>query len=128
WNVKSVSAMCAKCVMIDKHDLCVLKSVAKPLKKTVTFESIKKNGLPYHPTRRKKTISKHPAHLNLGSGPSLFHGPKALSIDTLDADNSGGPRFCLYQAATAPTSIATAWRSSSLIRTTTNQNVLQIDI
>lgn len=51
-----------------------------------------------------------------------------LSIDTLDADNSGGPRFCLYQAATAPTSIATAWRSSSLIRTTTNQNVLQIDI
>lgn len=51
-----------------------------------------------------------------------------LSIDTLDADNSGGPRFCLYQAATAPTSIATAWRSSSLIRTTTKKNVLQIDI
>nr|GFC35539.1 hypothetical protein [Tanacetum cinerariifolium] len=41
-NVKSVSAMCAKCVMIDKHDLCVLKSVAKPLKKTVAFESNKK--------------------------------------------------------------------------------------
>nr|GFB15922.1 hypothetical protein [Tanacetum cinerariifolium] len=29
-NVKSVSAMCAKCVMIEKHDLCVPKSVAKP--------------------------------------------------------------------------------------------------
>nr|GEX54509.1 integrase, catalytic region, zinc finger, CCHC-type, peptidase aspartic, catalytic [Tanacetum cinerariifolium] len=42
WNVKSVFAMCAKCVMIDKHDLCVLKSVAKPLKKTVASESIKK--------------------------------------------------------------------------------------
>nr|GEV62215.1 integrase, catalytic region, zinc finger, CCHC-type, peptidase aspartic, catalytic [Tanacetum cinerariifolium] len=41
-NVKSVSAMCAKCVMIDKHDLCVSKSVAKPLKKTVASESIKK--------------------------------------------------------------------------------------
>nr|GFA86726.1 retrovirus-related Pol polyprotein from transposon TNT 1-94 [Tanacetum cinerariifolium] len=41
-NVKSVSAMCAKCVMIDKHDLCVPKSVAKPLKKTVASESIKK--------------------------------------------------------------------------------------
>nr|GFD48282.1 hypothetical protein [Tanacetum cinerariifolium] len=34
-NVKSVSAMCDKCVLIDKHDLCVLKYVAKPLKKTV---------------------------------------------------------------------------------------------
>nr|GFD29241.1 hypothetical protein [Tanacetum cinerariifolium] len=34
-NVKSVSAMCAKCVMIDTYDLCVPKSVAKPLKKTV---------------------------------------------------------------------------------------------
>nr|GFC45174.1 integrase, catalytic region, zinc finger, CCHC-type, peptidase aspartic, catalytic [Tanacetum cinerariifolium] len=41
-NVKSVSAMCAKCVMIDKHDLCVSKSVAKPLRKTVASESIKK--------------------------------------------------------------------------------------
>nr|GFD44159.1 hypothetical protein [Tanacetum cinerariifolium] len=41
-NVKSVSTMCAKCVMIDKHDLCVHKSVAKPLKKTVASESIKK--------------------------------------------------------------------------------------
>nr|GFC39929.1 retrovirus-related Pol polyprotein from transposon TNT 1-94 [Tanacetum cinerariifolium] len=41
-NVKYVSAMCAKCVMIDKHDLCVPKYVAKPLKKTVASESIKK--------------------------------------------------------------------------------------
>nr|GFC62323.1 hypothetical protein [Tanacetum cinerariifolium] len=41
-NVKSVSAMCPKCVMIDTHDLCVPKSVAKPLRKTVASESIKK--------------------------------------------------------------------------------------
>nr|GFC93527.1 integrase, catalytic region, zinc finger, CCHC-type, peptidase aspartic, catalytic [Tanacetum cinerariifolium] len=41
-NVKSVSAMCDKCAMIDKHDLCVLNSVAKPLKKTVASESNKK--------------------------------------------------------------------------------------
>nr|GFB28535.1 putative ribonuclease H-like domain-containing protein [Tanacetum cinerariifolium] len=41
-NVKSVSAMCDKCVMIDKHDLCVLNNVAKPLKKTVASESNKK--------------------------------------------------------------------------------------
>nr|GFB03023.1 hypothetical protein [Tanacetum cinerariifolium] len=27
-NVKSVSAMCDKCVLIDKHDMCVLKYVA----------------------------------------------------------------------------------------------------
>nr|GFC68714.1 integrase, catalytic region, zinc finger, CCHC-type, peptidase aspartic, catalytic [Tanacetum cinerariifolium] len=31
--------MCAKHVMIDKHDMCVLKSVAKPLKKTAVSES-----------------------------------------------------------------------------------------
>nr|GFC66312.1 hypothetical protein [Tanacetum cinerariifolium] len=41
-NVKSVSAVCAKCVMTEKHDLCVPKSVAKPLRKTVASESIKK--------------------------------------------------------------------------------------
>nr|GFC78248.1 hypothetical protein [Tanacetum cinerariifolium] len=41
-NVKSVSAMCAKCMMIDKHDLYALNSVAKPLKKTVVSESNKK--------------------------------------------------------------------------------------
>nr|GFC95097.1 hypothetical protein [Tanacetum cinerariifolium] len=38
-NVKSVSAMCDKCVIIEKHDLCVPKSVAKSLKKTVASES-----------------------------------------------------------------------------------------
>nr|GFA91036.1 integrase, catalytic region, zinc finger, CCHC-type, peptidase aspartic, catalytic [Tanacetum cinerariifolium] len=31
-NVKSVSPMCDKCVLIDEHDMCALKSVAKPLK------------------------------------------------------------------------------------------------
>nr|GFD32654.1 hypothetical protein [Tanacetum cinerariifolium] len=41
-NVKSVSTMCVKCVMTDKHDVCVPKSVAKPITKTVASESIKK--------------------------------------------------------------------------------------
>nr|GFB35176.1 integrase, catalytic region, zinc finger, CCHC-type, peptidase aspartic, catalytic [Tanacetum cinerariifolium] len=41
-NVKFVSDMCDKCVLIDKHDMCVLKSVAKPIKRTVTSESNKK--------------------------------------------------------------------------------------
>nr|GFC98843.1 hypothetical protein [Tanacetum cinerariifolium] len=41
-NVKSVSAICDKCVLRDKHDMCLLKSVAKPLKETVALESNKK--------------------------------------------------------------------------------------
>nr|GEX43631.1 hypothetical protein [Tanacetum cinerariifolium] len=39
---KSVSAMCDKCVLFDKHDMCVLNSVAKPIKRTVASESNKK--------------------------------------------------------------------------------------
>nr|GFB12082.1 hypothetical protein [Tanacetum cinerariifolium] len=41
-NVKSIFAMCDKRVMIDKHDLYVLKYVAKPLRKIVASESNKK--------------------------------------------------------------------------------------
>nr|GEV90798.1 retrovirus-related Pol polyprotein from transposon TNT 1-94 [Tanacetum cinerariifolium] len=41
-NVKSISAMCDKCVLHDKHDMCVLKSVAKPIKRIVSSESNKK--------------------------------------------------------------------------------------
>nr|GEU65406.1 integrase, catalytic region, zinc finger, CCHC-type, peptidase aspartic, catalytic [Tanacetum cinerariifolium] len=41
-NVKYVSAMCDKCMLHDKHDMCVLTSVAKPLKKTVALESNQK--------------------------------------------------------------------------------------
>nr|GEZ92184.1 integrase, catalytic region, zinc finger, CCHC-type, peptidase aspartic, catalytic [Tanacetum cinerariifolium] len=40
-NIKSVSAMCDKCVLQDKHDMCVLKSVAKPYKETFALESNK---------------------------------------------------------------------------------------
>nr|GFA05297.1 retrovirus-related Pol polyprotein from transposon TNT 1-94 [Tanacetum cinerariifolium] len=42
FNVKSVSAKCDSCVLIDKHAMCVLKSVAKPLKETVSLKSNKK--------------------------------------------------------------------------------------
>nr|GEX84891.1 hypothetical protein [Tanacetum cinerariifolium] len=48
-NVKYVSAMCDKCVLIDKHDMCVLISVAKPLKETVASES---NNKPRNFTRK----------------------------------------------------------------------------
>nr|GEY55664.1 retrovirus-related Pol polyprotein from transposon TNT 1-94 [Tanacetum cinerariifolium] len=34
-NVKTVSTMCDKCVLIDEHAICVLNSVDKPIKKTV---------------------------------------------------------------------------------------------
>nr|GFA86217.1 hypothetical protein [Tanacetum cinerariifolium] len=53
-NVKSVSAMCDKCVLIDKHDMCILKYVAKPLKETVASESNKK---PRNNTLNVKSIS-----------------------------------------------------------------------
>nr|GFA08577.1 hypothetical protein [Tanacetum cinerariifolium] len=41
-NAKSVCATCDTCVLNDKHDMCVLKSVAKPPKETVASESNKK--------------------------------------------------------------------------------------
>nr|GFA35844.1 retrovirus-related Pol polyprotein from transposon TNT 1-94 [Tanacetum cinerariifolium] len=41
-NVKFVSVMCDKCVLHDKHDMCVLNSVAKPLKETAASKSNKK--------------------------------------------------------------------------------------
>nr|GEW43120.1 Gag-Pol polyprotein [Tanacetum cinerariifolium] len=41
-NVNFVYATCAKCVLNDKHDMCVLNSVAKPFKKTVDSESNQK--------------------------------------------------------------------------------------
>nr|GEU69730.1 hypothetical protein [Tanacetum cinerariifolium] len=34
-NVNYMCATCDKCVLHDKHDMCVLNSVAKPIKKTV---------------------------------------------------------------------------------------------
>nr|GFC43993.1 hypothetical protein [Tanacetum cinerariifolium] len=48
-NVKSVSAMCDKCVLHDKHDIYVMKSVAKPLKEIVASES---NNKPRNFTRK----------------------------------------------------------------------------
>nr|GEZ27190.1 hypothetical protein [Tanacetum cinerariifolium] len=41
-NVNSVCATCDTCVLNDKHDMCVLNSVAKPTKKTVASESNQK--------------------------------------------------------------------------------------
>nr|GEY50184.1 retrovirus-related Pol polyprotein from transposon TNT 1-94 [Tanacetum cinerariifolium] len=42
-NVNSVSAMCDKYVLNGKHDMCVLNSVTKPIKRTVASESNQKS-------------------------------------------------------------------------------------
>nr|GFC98101.1 hypothetical protein [Tanacetum cinerariifolium] len=63
-NVKSVSAMRAKCVMIEKHDLCVPKYVAKPLRKTVASESIKKPRNNDTMTSRRSNVSNTPLSSN----------------------------------------------------------------
>nr|GEW32015.1 integrase, catalytic region, zinc finger, CCHC-type, peptidase aspartic, catalytic [Tanacetum cinerariifolium] len=55
-NVNSASSMCDKCVLNDKHDMCVLNSVAKPIKRTVASES---NQKPKNITRKLyKRVSK----------------------------------------------------------------------
>nr|GFA70264.1 hypothetical protein [Tanacetum cinerariifolium] len=41
-NVNSVCATCDKCVLNNKHDMCVLTSVAKPIRKIVSFKSNQK--------------------------------------------------------------------------------------
>nr|GEV82534.1 hypothetical protein [Tanacetum cinerariifolium] len=61
-NVNSVCATCDTCVLNDKHDMRVLNSVAKPLKKTVDSES---NQKPRNITRKlyeciSKTCSWYP--------------------------------------------------------------------
>nr|GEX42110.1 integrase, catalytic region, zinc finger, CCHC-type, peptidase aspartic, catalytic [Tanacetum cinerariifolium] len=48
-NVNSVCATCDKCVLNDKHNMCVLNSVEKPIKKTVASES---NQKPRNLTRK----------------------------------------------------------------------------
>nr|GEZ79914.1 integrase, catalytic region, zinc finger, CCHC-type, peptidase aspartic, catalytic [Tanacetum cinerariifolium] len=48
-NVKYVCATCDTCVLNDKHDMCVLESVAKPIKKTGASES---NMKPRNLTRK----------------------------------------------------------------------------
>nr|GEW34642.1 hypothetical protein [Tanacetum cinerariifolium] len=48
-NVNSVCATCDICVLNDKHDMCVLNSVAKPIKKSVASES---NQKPRNITRK----------------------------------------------------------------------------
>nr|GEU45658.1 hypothetical protein [Tanacetum cinerariifolium] len=48
-NVNFMCATCDKCVLNDKHDMCVLNSVPKPLKKIVASES---NQKPKNITRK----------------------------------------------------------------------------
>nr|GEW92472.1 integrase, catalytic region, zinc finger, CCHC-type, peptidase aspartic, catalytic [Tanacetum cinerariifolium] len=57
-NVKSIFAMCDKCVLIDKHAMCVLHSVDKPIKKTLIeiFLFIIDSGCSKHMTGNLKLL------------------------------------------------------------------------
>nr|GEV42661.1 retrovirus-related Pol polyprotein from transposon TNT 1-94 [Tanacetum cinerariifolium] len=57
-NVNFVSATCDKCVLNDKHDMCVLNSIAKPLKKIVIeiVLFIVDSGCSKHMTRNLKLL------------------------------------------------------------------------
>nr|GFC55633.1 integrase, catalytic region, zinc finger, CCHC-type, peptidase aspartic, catalytic [Tanacetum cinerariifolium] len=54
----SVFAMCDKCVLIDKHDMCVLNSVAKPIKRTLVeiVLFIVDSGCSKHMTKNLKLL------------------------------------------------------------------------
>nr|GEV17092.1 hypothetical protein [Tanacetum cinerariifolium] len=54
-NVKYVSAMCDKCVLIDKHDMCVLKSVAKPL--NWWYSKFTPSGYKWKPKSGKENVN-----------------------------------------------------------------------
>nr|GFB43341.1 integrase, catalytic region, zinc finger, CCHC-type, peptidase aspartic, catalytic [Tanacetum cinerariifolium] len=49
-NVNSMCVTCDKCVLHDKHNMCVLNSVAKPIKRTIASES---NQKPRNFTRKQ---------------------------------------------------------------------------
>nr|GEY99848.1 integrase, catalytic region, zinc finger, CCHC-type, peptidase aspartic, catalytic [Tanacetum cinerariifolium] len=51
-NVNSVFAMCDKCVLNDKNDMCVPNSVAKPLKRTFT-----PSGYKWKPKSGKENVN-----------------------------------------------------------------------
>nr|GFC37486.1 integrase, catalytic region, zinc finger, CCHC-type, peptidase aspartic, catalytic [Tanacetum cinerariifolium] len=57
-NVNSVSAMCDKGVLIDKHDMCVFNSVAKPIMKILVeiVLFIVDSGCSKHMTRNLKLL------------------------------------------------------------------------
>nr|GEY59215.1 integrase, catalytic region, zinc finger, CCHC-type, peptidase aspartic, catalytic [Tanacetum cinerariifolium] len=105
-NVKSISAMCDKCVLNDKHDMCVLKSVAKPIKRTVASESNKK---PRNFTRKiyehvSKTCSwwKSTCFIHDLKGNDLLSGSRGTDLYwiTLQDTNSPNP-ICLVAKATS---------------------------
>nr|GEX95460.1 hypothetical protein [Tanacetum cinerariifolium] len=74
-NVNFVSATCGKCVLNEKHDMCVLNSVAKPLKKTVASES---NQKPRNITRKLyERVSKAFSWWYLKFTPSYKWKPKS---------------------------------------------------
>nr|GEX26501.1 integrase, catalytic region, zinc finger, CCHC-type, peptidase aspartic, catalytic [Tanacetum cinerariifolium] len=105
-NVKSVCATCDTCVLIVKHDMCVLKSIAKPIKETVSSKSNKK---PRNFTRKlyervnlEVAFRKSTCYIRDLKENDLLtgsHGTDLYSI-TLQDTNSPNP-ICLIDKATS---------------------------
>nr|GFB02795.1 retrovirus-related Pol polyprotein from transposon TNT 1-94 [Tanacetum cinerariifolium] len=90
-NVKSISAMCAKCVMIDKHDLCVPKSVAKPLKKQLSL----------NPSRNLETM-KSTCYIHDLKGNDLLIGSRGMDLYSITSQDTTSPNLiCLMAKASS---------------------------
>nr|GEZ89857.1 hypothetical protein [Tanacetum cinerariifolium] len=100
-NVKSVFAMCDKCVLHDKHDMCVLKS-----KETVDSESNKK---PRNFTRKlyervSKTCSwwKSTCFIRDLKGNDLLTGSHGMNLYLITLQDTNSPNLiCLMAKATS---------------------------
>nr|GFB19383.1 hypothetical protein [Tanacetum cinerariifolium] len=117
-NVKSVS-ICDKYVLHDKHDTCVLQSVAKPIKRIVASESNKK---PRNFTRKiyknvRKTCSwwypkstpsgyiwkpkSRTENVNL-NGNNLLSGSRRTDLYSITLQDTNSPNsICLMTKATS---------------------------
>nr|GEY12102.1 hypothetical protein [Tanacetum cinerariifolium] len=104
-NVNSVSAMCDKYVLHDKHDMCVLNSVEKPIKKTVVSESNKK---PRNFTRKlyervSKTCSwKLTCFIRDLKGNDFLTGSRGMDLYSITLQDTNSPNpICLMAKATS---------------------------
>nr|GFB10840.1 integrase, catalytic region, zinc finger, CCHC-type, peptidase aspartic, catalytic [Tanacetum cinerariifolium] len=105
-NVNYVSAMYDKCVLIDKHAMCVLNSVAKPIMRTVASESNKK---PRNFTRKlyesvSKTCSwwKSTCFIRDLKGNDLLTGSRGTDFYSITLQDSNCPNpICIMAKASS---------------------------
>nr|GEW81758.1 hypothetical protein [Tanacetum cinerariifolium] len=105
-NVNFVYVMCDKCVLIDKHDMCVLNSVAKPIKRTVASESKQK---PRNITRKlyervSKTCNwwKSTCYIRDLKGNDLLTGSRGTNLYSITLQDTNCPNpICLMAKASS---------------------------